>query len=84
MVAQFRATHDLWNYDPAFVDLIDRLKDGCKEFEGWWANHDIRDTPAGVKSLHCAGRGAVRYAYETFQSNADPSLRVAIYTPEAD
>jgi len=83
MVAQFRATHDLWNYDPAFVDLIDRLKDGCKEFQDWWADHDIRDAPAGIKSLHHAGRGTVLYAYETFQSNADPALRVAIYTPEA-
>ena len=83
MVAQFRATHDLWSYDPAFVDLIDRLKSGSKEFANWWADHDIRDAPAGIKSLHHAGRGAVRYAYETFQSNADPALRMAIYTPKA-
>lgn len=83
MVAQFRATHDLWSYDPAFIDLIDRLSSGCKAFGGWWASHDIRDTPAGVKSLQHPRRGGVRYAYETFQSNADPALRVAIYTPEA-
>jgi hypothetical protein len=36
MVAQFRATHDLWSGDPAFVELVDRLRRGCPEFQGWW------------------------------------------------
>ncbi len=32
MVAQFRATHDLWADDPAFVALQRRLREGCPEF----------------------------------------------------
>ena len=32
MVALFRATHDLWAADPAFVDLVARLRLGCVEF----------------------------------------------------
>jgi transcriptional regulator with XRE-family HTH domain len=42
MVAEFRATHDLWAGDPAFVALLERLRDGCPEFAGWWEAHDIR------------------------------------------
>src|SRR5258708_32271003 len=32
MVAQFRATHDLWAGDPAFIDLLERLRQGCPDF----------------------------------------------------
>jgi hypothetical protein len=32
VVAQFRATHDLWAGDPAFLDLLDRLRRGSPEF----------------------------------------------------
>ena len=42
MVAQFRAAHDLWAGDPAFVDLLERLRSGCREFAAWWDAHDIR------------------------------------------
>src|SRR6266478_6194693 len=36
IVAQFRATHDLWAGDPAFVALLTRLRDGSPEFAEWW------------------------------------------------
>src|SRR5882762_9607524 len=42
IVAQFRATHDLWAGDPAFVALLARLRDGSPEFAEWWEAHDIR------------------------------------------
>src|ERR1700743_1643773 len=32
LVAKFRATHDLWAGDPAFTDLLARLRAGCPEF----------------------------------------------------
>ena len=46
MVAQFRATHDLWAGDPAFAELVERLRRGCPEFEGWWEAHDVRSGEA--------------------------------------
>ncbi len=32
MVAQFRATHDVWAGDPAFIALLERLRQGSPEF----------------------------------------------------
>jgi PAS domain-containing protein len=79
MVALFRATHDLWVGDPAFEDLLRRLRGGCSEFEEWWAAHDVRDIKAGQKSLTYSKAGAVQLEYVTFQSNDEPGLRLTLY-----
>jgi transcriptional regulator with XRE-family HTH domain len=81
MVAQFRATHDLWAGDPAFVELLERLRQGCPEFATWWKAHDIRGVAAGEKRLSRPNKAALRFAYATFQANDDPALKLAIYTP---
>jgi transcriptional regulator with XRE-family HTH domain len=81
MVAQFRATHDLWADDPAFVALLGRLRGGCPEFAGWWKAHDIRGIAAGQKTLRSRRKGVRRFEYATFQANDDPALKLAIYTP---
>ena len=83
MVAQFRATHDLWAGDPAFIELLERLRQGCPEFSGWWEAHDIRGVTAGSKRLSHPKMGALRFGYATFQSNDDPALKLVIYTPVA-
>ncbi len=80
MVAQFRATHDLWAQDPAFTDLLERLRAGCPEFAGWWDTHDLRETSAGQKRLTHPRKGALRLQYTSFQANDDPSLKLVIYT----
>jgi len=80
MVAQFRATHDLWAGDPAFLDLIARLRQGSPEFAQWWESHEIRDTVAGQKSLSHPKHGRLRLEYTTFQSNDDPALKLIVYT----
>lgn len=81
MVAQFRATHDLWAGDPAFVALLDRLRRGCPEFQGWWETHDIRSGTAGLKQLSHPTKGKLRFEHAAFQSNDDPALKLVIYTP---
>ena len=81
MVAQFRATHDLWAGDPAFMDLLHRLRLGCAEFASWWEAHDIRGGGAGRKLLTHPSRGELAFDYATFQANEDPALKLAIYTP---
>ena len=80
MVAQFRATHDLWAGDPAFRDLLARLRAGCPEFAAWWEAHDIRGSVAGRKALSHPKKGRLRFEYTTFQANDDPALRLVIYT----
>jgi transcriptional regulator with XRE-family HTH domain len=80
IVAQFRATHDLWAGDPAFRDLLARLRAGCPEFEGWWGAHDIRGSVAGRKLLRHPSRGRISLDYASFQANDDPALKLIIYT----
>ena len=81
MVAQFRATHDLWARDPAFEALIARLRAGSPEFVAWWESYDIRRTMAGQKVFYYPDRGPLRFEYVTFQANDDPALKLAVYTP---
>ncbi len=81
IVAQFRTTHDLWAGDPAFTELLQRLRHGCPEFAKWWQAHDVRDVPAGQKLLYHPKKGSLRFEYATFQSNDDPALKLVIYTP---
>jgi transcriptional regulator with XRE-family HTH domain len=81
MIALFRATHDLHANDPAFVELLERLRTHSPEFAAWWSAHDIRSAVSGQKVLIHPVRGAQRYAYATFQANDDPALKLAIYTP---
>jgi PAS domain-containing protein len=81
MVAQFRATHDLWAGDPAFLSLLERLRQGCPEFAIWWEAHDIGSITAGRKLLSHPKKGSLRFEYTTFQANDDPALKLVIYTP---
>ena len=80
MVLQFRAAHDLWAGDPAFIDLLARLRQGCREFATWWEAHDIRGVSDGRKRLHHPKKGLLHLQYASFQANDDPALKLTIYT----
>jgi transcriptional regulator with XRE-family HTH domain len=81
MVAQFRATHDLWAGDPAFLELLDRLREGCPEFSGWWETHDVKSVAGGRKVVNHPKKGVLRFEHASFQANDDPALKLVIYTP---
>jgi PAS domain-containing protein len=81
MVAQFRATHDVWAGDPAFTELLARLRQGSPEFVRWWEAHEVRSTASGRKSLHHPNRGLLQFEYTSFQANDDQALKLMIYTP---
>jgi transcriptional regulator with XRE-family HTH domain len=81
MVAQFRATHDLWAGDPAFIDLLGRLRDGSPEFATWWEAHDVHNVVSGRKRMHHPTRGLLCFEHASFQANDDPALKLVIYTP---
>jgi transcriptional regulator with XRE-family HTH domain len=81
MVAQFRATHDLWAGDPAFVALLRRLREGCPEFDAWWERHEVRYPVSGRKTLHHPTKGVIAFDHASFQANDDPGLKLVIYTP---
>lgn len=81
IVGQFRAAHDLWADDPAFVGLLARLHRDCPEFGKWWKAHDIRGSATGIKALRHPKKGLIRLSHASFQANDDPALRLVIYTP---
>lgn len=81
MVAQFRATHDMWAGDPAFTALLDRLTQGSSEFRRWWQAHEVRVTASGRKCVLHPRKGALQFEYASFQANDDPALKLVIYTP---
>ena len=81
MVALFRATHDLWAADPAFIDLVARVRAGCVEFDAWWAAHDVGAAASGSKVLHHPARGRLCFDYTTFQANDDPRVKLTVYLP---
>ncbi|MFL5257343.1 MAG: helix-turn-helix transcriptional regulator [Rhodopila sp.] len=81
VVAQFRTTHDLWAGDPAFSDLLERVRQGSPEFAAWWKAHDVRNAGSGQKLMVHPAHGPLRYEYTTFQANDDPALKLAIYAP---
>ena len=81
VVAQFRATHDLWADDPAFVDLLARLRNESPEFTNWWKAHDIRAAASGRKQMSHPAKGLLRFEHASFQASDDPALKLVIYTP---
>lgn len=81
MVAEFRATHDLRAGDPAFAELLARLRRESAEFGGWWKAHDVRSIAAGRKELSHPKKGKLRFEYASFQANDDPGLKLVVYTP---
>jgi len=81
ILAQFRTTHDLWAGDPAFRELLQRLREGSPEFTEWWGRHDIRQAAAAVKRLKHSKKGWMSFEHASFQANDDPALKLVIYTP---
>ena len=84
MLAQFRATHDLWAGSEAFAELVDRLHGTSALFAAWWQDHDIRTPSSGRKTLHHPVHGVLRFDHASFQANDDPALKLVIYTPVVD
>ncbi len=81
MMARFRATHDLWADDPAFHDLLERLRHGSPEFTLWWESHDVSREGISQKLLNYSKRGLLRFEFTIFRSQSDPALTLLVYTP---
>ncbi|WP_314958362.1 helix-turn-helix transcriptional regulator [Bradyrhizobium cosmicum] len=81
MVAMFRATHDVWAGDPAFAELLTRLRQGSPEFVKWWEAHEIRSTISGRKAMSHPTLGVLNFEHTSFQANDDSALKLVIYTP---
>ena len=63
------------------IELLERLRQGCPEFAGWWEAHDIKSVVGGQKLLNHPRKGLLRFEHASFQANDDPALKLIIYTP---
>lgn len=81
MVAMFRASHDVWAGDPAFAELLTRLREGSPEFVKWWGAHEVHRTLSGRKTMTHPTKGVLHFEHTSFQANDDPALKLVIYTP---
>jgi transcriptional regulator with XRE-family HTH domain len=84
LLALFRGAYDMFADDPAFVELVERLRAKCPEFEGWWARHEVREPAGGHKTLVRPDAGPLRFEYTSFQSNDNPDLKLALFRASAD
>jgi len=66
----------LWAGDPAFIDLLDRLRRGCCEFGAWWEAHDVRNVRGGEELLHHPRKARLRFEHASLQANDDPALKL--------
>jgi transcriptional regulator with XRE-family HTH domain len=83
ILALFRSVHDLYENDPAFVELVQQLDERSPAFRRWWRRHDIRSSTSGTKTIHPRARPPQRWRHQSFQYHDDPDLRLVIYTPES-
>jgi transcriptional regulator with XRE-family HTH domain len=81
MLAQFRSAYDLWGGDPAFAELVIRLRRACPAFDGWWEAHDVRAPVSGRKTLVHPEYGPLRFDHASFQANDASDLKLVIYAP---
>jgi len=79
VVAQLQAMQDLGAGDPAFAELLARLRQGCPELAGGREAHGISGA-ASQKSLCHPRKGRLKPEYASFQANDDPALKLVIDT----
>ncbi len=82
VVAQFRATHDLWADDPAFVELLARRR-VARARSSRSGGRPTTSAPAvsGRKQMSHPKKGLLRFEHASFQASDDPALKLIIYTP---
>lgn len=82
ILAKFRSVYDLYEHDPAFIELVEQLHDRSPAFRQWWRHHDIGPTTTGTKTIHPVRRPPQRWRHQSFQYHDDSNLRLVIYTLE--
>ena len=82
ILALFRSVHDLYENDPAFIELVEDLDRRSPAFRKWWRRHDIGTATSGTKTIHPLRRAPQRWMHQSFHYHDDPNLRLVIYIPE--
>lgn len=81
ILALFRGIHDLYENDPAFIELVEQLDHRSPAFKRWWRRHDVATATTGTKTIHPSRGQPQRWMHQSFHYHDDPHLRLIVYTP---
>jgi transcriptional regulator with XRE-family HTH domain len=81
MIADLRAAWAAHPDDRALAELIAELRSASSEFDGYWAQHDVRVNGRGHKRLCHPTIGPLTIEYEVLIPLQDPDQRLIIYRP---
>ncbi|MGA1438779.1 MAG: helix-turn-helix transcriptional regulator [Ilumatobacteraceae bacterium] len=81
LIAEFRAATTSVRSDPAWVDLVRRLRDRSAEFATWWAEHDVAGFETRIRRFDHPAAGLLTFQYQQLAPVEWPHLRVACLLP---
>ena len=81
MLARFRLAAARRLDDPAFVELIDKLREHSPEARRWWQRHDVLPPVSGTKRLHHPLLGEITLDHVVLQVADDPDQKLITFSP---
>jgi hypothetical protein len=82
LLARFRTAAGRYVEDPAFVELISRLREASPEFREWWPRHDVRTRESGTKVLHHPATGRMTLTHTVLHTPEAPEQKLVVYYAE--
>jgi transcriptional regulator with XRE-family HTH domain len=80
LVASFRSVAAKYTDDPAFVELIEELRENSLEFRRLWAKHEVLDLVDGTKVYDHPLVGEVHLDHANFLVPGNADMRMTVYT----
>jgi transcriptional regulator with XRE-family HTH domain len=79
-VAQFRAVAAKYADDPAFLELIEDLRENSPEFKQLWTEHDVLGSTEGLKRFVHPKVGELILDHTTLELPGDADIRMLVMT----
>jgi transcriptional regulator with XRE-family HTH domain len=80
LLARFRAAAARHPDDPAFEDLIQRLRGASPEVRAWWPRHEVAPLSSGTKRLRHPELGELELEFVTLRVADDPEQKLVTFS----
>ncbi len=81
LLAEFRASLGDSVDHPWVIEAIEKLRETCPEFEGWWKEHDVHDNSPAIVETHTKHNGFSRFERIVLLASENPRLKFLIFSP---
>lgn len=81
LLSQFRAEVVHRSDEPAFRDLVERLREASGPFRDWWSRHDVAYFESRQRIFEHPRDGTLRFDHHKLIPADHPELRIIVYTP---